>query len=312
MNEPYEFLYDYPPLSVQQALPESCFYPFAKAQKSQFTLFDSASLLSQRLNFRPFYIELLEVNNDLPFRMTYKVTEKQHFLFFVLHGSIDFTDTEGLFISHARQGYYAMTYNDIGLYRVKMPPGRNIVLCISILPEWLAFVAKDLPVLKEYLSTLEAGVYPNAMLPYCQMDLHIQRRLKTIYSEISNGVGSLDGLLRLQISGILERYNEQAEQQLNSIPYKVKDYLDEHFYDTDLNSQRVADYFGRTERTLRNHFKATFNITIRDYYTSCRLRQALLLMKSKNLPVSDVFYQVGYNDESTFRYEMKKYKIRMA
>ncbi len=312
MNEPYDFLFDYPPLSIQQTLPASCLYPFAKAQKKQFFLFDSASLLSQRLNFKPFYIDLIEVNNELPFRMTYKVTEKQHFLFFVLHGSIDFTDTEGLFISHARQGHYALTFNDIGLYRVKIPSGQNIVLCISILPEWLSFVTKDLPTLRKYLTTLDTGVHPNAMLPYCQMDLHIQRRLKAIYAEISNGVGSLDGLLRLQISRILERYNVLSQHQQHSISYSVKEYLDKHFFDTNLNSRRVADYFGRTERTLRNHFKATFNITIRDYYTSCRLRQAKLLMHSKNLPVSDVFYQVGYNDESTFRYEMKKYKIRMA
>lgn len=312
MNKPYEFLYDFPPLNVLQELPKGCLYPFAKAQQTLHTLFDSASLLSQILNFRPFYVELVEVNNHLPFRMTYQITEKQHFLFFMFHGSIDFTDTEGLFISHARQGYYAVTYNEKGLYRVKMSPGRHVALCISMLPEWLAFVSKDLPILKKYLAGLDTEAYPYAMLPYCRMDLQILRWLRNIYAEMANGAGSLDGLLRLYISRTLERYNELAKQQLKSIPYQVKDYLDKHFYDADLNSRQVADYFGRAERTLRNHFKAEFNITIRDYYTSCRLRQALVLMKTQNLPVSDVYYQVGYNDESTFRYELKKYKIRMA
>lgn len=312
MDKPYEFLYDSPPVSIQQKLPASCLYPFAKAQQSLYTIFDSASLLSQRLNFRPFYVELVEVSNRLPFRMTYQITEKQHFLFFMLHGSIDFTDTEGLFISHAKERNYALTYNDTGLYRVKMSPGRHVALCISILPEWLSFVSKDLPVLKKYLLALNTATDPYAMLPYCRMDLHVLGWLKNIYAEISNGAGSMDGILRLYISRTLERYNVLAQQQLNSTPYQVKDYLDIHFYDAELNSQRIADYFDSTERTLRNHFKAAFNITIRDYYTSCRLRRALVLMKTQHLPVSDVYYQVGYNDESTFRYEMKKYKIRMA
>lgn len=312
MNKPYEFLYDSPPLSIQQGLAENCLYPFARAQQSQYIRFESTSLLSQTLNFRPFYIELLEFNNHLPFRMTYRITEKQHFLFFMLHGDIDFMDMDGLFISHAKQRHYAVTYNDVGLYRVKMSRGRQVALCISILPEWLAFVAKDLPALKKYLTALDSQEYPHTMLPYCRMDLPVMSWLRHIYTKLSNGAGSLDGFLRLYISRILERYNGLAAQQLNSILYLVKDYLDTHFDDAELNSGRVADYFGRTERTLRNHFKAEFNITIRDYYTSCRLRQALALMKNKNLPVSDVFYQVGYNDESTFRYEMKKYKIRMA
>lgn len=312
MNKPYEFLYDSPPLSVQQGLPENCLYPFARAQHCLYTRFESTSLLSQTLNFRPFYIELLEFNNHLPFRMTYQVTEKQHFLFFMLHGDIDFTDMDGLFISHAKHGHYAVTYNQAGLYRVKMSKGRQVALCISILPEWLLFATKDLPALKKYLHVVDTTVHPYAMLPYCQMDLHVMSWLRNIYTKLSNGAGSLDGFLRLYISRILERYNVLAEQQLNSILYQVKDYLDKHFHDTDLSSRRVADYFGRTERTLRNHFKAEFNITIRDYYTSCRLRKALVLMKNKNLPVSDVYYQVGYNDESTFRYEMKKYRIRMA
>ncbi|PLK44962.1 AraC family transcriptional regulator [Emticicia sp. TH156] len=312
MKKPYEFLYDSPPLSVHHELPENRLYPFAKAQESLYTRFDSASLLSQILNFRPFYAELLEVNSHSPFRMTYQINEKQHFLFFMLHGSIDFTDTDGLFISHARERHYAVTYNDRGLYRVKISPGRHVALCISILPEWLAFVSKDLPVLKKYLTALDAEEYPYAMLPYCRMDLHVLRWLRNIYAEMANGVGSLDGLLRLYISRTLERYNVLAAQQLKRMPYRVKDYLDLHFSDANLNSRQVADYFGMTERTLRNHFKAEFNITIRDYYTSCRLRQALILMKIKNLPVSDIYYQVGYNDESTFRYEMKKFKIRMA
>ncbi len=312
MNKPYEFLFDSPPLSIQQGLPETCLYPFARAQYSLYTRFESTSLLSQTLNFRPFYIELLEFNNHLPFRMTYRVTEKQHFLFFMLHGDIDFTDMDGLFISHAKQGHYAVTYNNVGFYRVKMSRGRKVALCISILPEWLAFVAKDLPALKKYLTALDIHEYPYTMLPYCRMDLHVMSWLRNIYTKLSNGAGSLDGFLRLYISRILERYNVLAEQQLNSILHQVKDHLDKHFNDAELNSTKVADYFGRTERTLRNNFKAEFNITIRDYYTSCRLRQALVLMKTQNLPVSDVYYQVGYNDESTFRYELKKYKIRMA
>lgn len=312
MNRPYEFLYDSPTLSVQQGLPENCLYPFARAQQSLHTRFESTSLLSQTLNFRPFYIELLEFNNHLPFRMTYRITEKQHFLFFMLHGDIDFTDMNGLFISHAKQGHYAVTYNNVGLYRAKMSKGRQVALCISILPEWLAFVSKDLQALKKYLTALDSHEYPYTMLPYCRMDMNVMSWLRNIYTKLSNGAGSLDGFLRLYIARILERYNVLAEQQMNSILYQVKDYLDNHFYNPELNSRKVADYFGRTERTLRNHFKAEFNITIRDYYTSCRLRQALFLIKTKNLPVSDVFYQVGYNDESTFRYEMKKYKIRLA
>lgn len=312
MNVPYELLFDTYPSDIRSELPEDCLYQLSGAQRVRHAFFDSADILSQQLNFRPFYLEMFEFNVESPFRMSYSIAEEQHFLFFILNGELEFTEADGPFISYARQGHFALTYNDAGFYRVKLEPGRHAAISISLLPEWLASVTRNLPVVSGYLEEVRNLEMPYSMLPYCPTDEDIGEWLEIIYSGLFNGVGTIDGALRFYLSKILEKYEPLADEKLVNIVYQAKHYLDTHFSDSELNSERVAEYFERSERSLRNLFKAEFNITIRDYYTSCRIRKAKYLKEKLGIPAADIYYQVGYNDERTYRYEMKEFKNRMA
>jgi AraC-like DNA-binding protein len=312
MNVPYELLFDTYPSDIRSELPEDCLYHFSGAQRVRHAYFDSADVLSQQLNFRPFYVEMFEFDIKSPFRMTYKVKEEQHFLFFILNGDLEFTEVDGPFISYARQRHFALSYNDAGLYRVKLQPGRHVALSVSLLPEWLVSVTHKLPVIKGYLEDISSGELPHSLLPYCATDEAIDEWLEIIYSGLFNGVGTIDGALRYYLSKILEKYELLVNEKLGSIVYQAKQYLDTHFSDAELSSELVAQHFDRSERSLRNLFKAEFNITIRDYYTSCRIRKATYLKEKLGIPVADIYYQVGYNDERTCRYEMKEFRNRMG
>ncbi|MCD8540465.1 MAG: AraC family transcriptional regulator [Leadbetterella sp.] len=187
---------------------------------------------------------------------------------------------------------------------MSLRPGRHVACCVALEPGWISYATEKTPFFRRSLEAAPAS--SPTFLPYVRMDSFLHRRLEEVLALKRNGHGRLDGFLRYKFAEILEYYDPRAAEKQRSLTYRVKDYLDASFRTHGLNSGAVAEHFGIKERTLRNRFKAEFNLTVRDYYTACRLRYATMLMKSKKLPVRDVYYPAGYNDESTFRYELRK------
>src|SRR5690606_6147128 len=84
MQRPYHFRFEKPVLERTTDLPRWSRYAFSTADQHSFKTFEGAELTSQRLSMAPFHVELFEVKTETPFRIQYEITEKQHFLFFML------------------------------------------------------------------------------------------------------------------------------------------------------------------------------------------------------------------------------------
>jgi len=306
MSRPYTFHYTSTPRVVAEKPGKRSRYPFATATNHHHLVFPTADFIIQQLDFPPFFIELFELKAEDTFPLSYEVLSRQHFLFFMLEGDISFQTREGFFVSFARAGYYGFVFNNPGMFSINLLPGKYTALSINISPDWLRFFSQDQPVIKDFL---EKDIGNFGSLPYCRIDREVARWLKALYTDISKGVGSLDGKLRSYISLMLEQYDLMAGEKLQTLPYLLKGYLDKHFLAPDISLNSISGHFAINERTLRHHFKNEFNITIHHYYTCRRLSSVLDLMNSQKLPLSKIYYLAGYNDENTLRYEMRKFNL---
>lgn len=307
MKTPYLLHFDVPCDNLSERLPESLTHRLAAATGTLHYGFTTADLAVQYLNLRPFYVEIFELDARAAFAFNLEVTTPQHFLFFMLQGQTRFSTPEGFYLRYAPEGHLAACFKNPGQYRVSLRPGRHIACCVTLDPSWLSYATEKLPVFHTHLET--APALPHAFLPFIRIDAFLRRRLQEVLALKRNGHGSLDGFLRLKFARILEYYGPKAGEKLSGLEYRAKEYLDSFFRTHGLTSHEVAKYFEVEERTLRKRFKAEFNLTLRDYYTARRLHYALDLMRSQRLPIKDVYYRAGYNDESTFRYQLRKYGL---
>lgn len=308
MKIPYIFHYHSPPVSINHQRPNWSTIRFPKAQDIKHLTFKNAELSSQVANFKPFYIELLEFNNKSDFDFQYEVTSPRHFLFLLIKGNVSFYTAEGLFVSYAKKRHFALTYNNLGTFNVRMKRGNYTALCINIDSEWFADPIESFPAIRTYLNAIANVPAAYAMLPYCPITKEVDTSLKNIHSKLSNGAFYIKNFLTMQVYQILNEYETLAKEKQDSLPYQVRSFIHDHLSDPDLSSHSIAGHFGKVERSLRDQFKTEFNITIHDYFTHLRVRSAIRIMKENDLGPLDVFLQVGFKEVNTLRYHLEKFK----
>ena len=87
---------------------------------------------------------------------------------------------------------------------------------------------------------------------------------------------------------------------------QVQLYIEAH-YAQKLTVEELADKFAISSRTFIRRFKkATLNTPL-EYMQRVKIEAAKKNFESSALSISQVMYQVGYNDEKAFRKTFKKY-----
>lgn len=105
-------------------------------------------------------------------------------------------------------------------------------------------------------------------------------------------------LLRFQI--IDERMKDKAERGKKEYVYTyAKKYIMNH-YQNAISVESLAEELGLSVNYVRNIFREYAGITLNDYLTEYRLKQALELLKDPRLRVREVGKLVGYENSSYF------------
>lgn len=290
------------------ALPDWCSYPLAFAQDIEhFDSGDGFMLVRQAFGQAPFFIDLVEMRLKQPMSVPFIVDQRQLFLYFMLEGSASFTTAENRPIIVTRPGTFQMSIYEVGGYLVHVGKGIHIALIVSILPEWIESMYGDFPNLQQILRRFKEGNRPSEAMCQVRMDRKIRRWLHKIYSYSQQNIGAVDGNLRLYISYVLEYYDGLLETQDDNLAYRAKVYMDEHYLNPALSMKFLADQFHVTERTLLNQFRKQYNTSVHGYYSVLRAKHALRLMEEHGLTTNDIYLQVGYSDESSLRYAMRRY-----
>ncbi len=79
----------------------------------------------------------------------------------------------------------------------------------------------------------------------------------------------------------------------------AKQILDQQYH-TPLTIKQLARQIGMSPSSLRNGFRQLFNTTIRQYSIQLRMEKACQLLKETELPLSQICFLVGYNNEGHF------------
>lgn len=86
----------------------------------------------------------------------------------------------------------------------------------------------------------------------------------------------------------------------------ILQYINEHYADSELNINIVANHFGYHRVSLARLLKSKTNLTFSDHLTNARMQAALVLMNSGEKSVKTIAYSIGYNDPLYFSSQFSK------
>jgi AraC-like DNA-binding protein len=84
-------------------------------------------------------------------------------------------------------------------------------------------------------------------------------------------------------------------------------YIQEHYQDSGLSLDRLADEFHLNPTYISKLFKEHAEGNFIDYLIEIRIRASKELLKDKNIKISDISYAVGYTNSRSFMRTFKKY-----
>lgn len=292
-------------------LPKWCTYPLPFAKEKKHFQLPELELYSQQLNYRPFFIDLVEIKVNEPTYIPFVIHDRQLYMYFMLQGSLIYMTEDRRPIIKTQPNTFLMSYYDTGSYFAYADPGNHIALVLNIHPEWIELIYQNYDNLKQVMQRFKSGSRPFEILYQCRMDRKINRWIYKIYSYSQNNIGALDGNLRKYVSFLLEYYNDILAEQNSDPTYRIRAYLEEHYCDKGMSVKYLAEHFCVTERTLNNIFKRRYDISVLHFYTSLRLDHALFMINQKGIAIKDVYMEVGYADEHSFRAALERYLVRI-
>lgn len=83
-------------------------------------------------------------------------------------------------------------------------------------------------------------------------------------------------------------------------------FINEHFKD-DISLERLAKRVGMSPRNFSRRFKLATGESTANYIQQLRINEAKRLLEASDLSASEIMYQVGYNDDRSFRRLFRRY-----
>jgi len=291
-------------------LPEWCKYPLSFAQEKRHFQIPEMELFSQQLNYKPFFIDMVEMDVKQPTYIPFVIHDRQLYMYFMLEGSLLYTTATKKPIIKTQANTFLMSYYDKGSYFAYAERGKHIALVLSIHPDWIGQIDQEYKNIQGILRRFVDSKRPFETMSQCHIDRKIHRWLHKIYTYSQNNKGALDGHLRKYISFLLEYYDSLLEDQNRDMAFKIKGFIEAHYNDAGLNIRLLADHFCLTERTLLNIFKRRYHVSVQQFITNIRIEHALQLLDEEVIGIKDVYMRVGYADERSFRSALDRHQKR--
>ncbi|MBE5731798.1 MAG: helix-turn-helix domain-containing protein [Clostridiales bacterium] len=96
-----------------------------------------------------------------------------------------------------------------------------------------------------------------------------------------------------------------VKHKYNEIALKVKSYIDSNFV-KDFNVDFLADMVFVNKFYLIHIFKRTYNVSPMQYLTAVRMQKAQTLLRSTNIPITEISQACGYDNPVYFAEQFKK------
>lgn len=127
-------------------------------------------------------------------------------------------------------------------------------------------------------------------------------KLRFAYQDVLEG---LESVKMFRKCGIVDMEEWQVSGS-KEIVRSVVQYVEQHFTESDLNINTIAEGIGRNPKYLSRVFKDETGEGILDYVNQKRIKKAQILMKSENMTLEQISEMVGYASVKTFRRAFQK------
>lgn len=99
--------------------------------------------------------------------------------------------------------------------------------------------------------------------------------------------------------------NEQKVEG-NKLIQSIQSYIKENYMDSLLSLKKISEVFNISESYFSYLFKAETKQNFSEYLELIRMNQAMILLKTTDINVSDMYLELGYNNANSFRRAFKK------
>lgn len=292
------------------SLPEDYEHAMPAAKSKWYYLWNGTEIISQQLNRTPFFTEMVEVKSQQTTEIPFVVHGSQIFLFFMIRGQVTFLQDDGNPVIVTRNNTFMISVYGSGRFTFKAEAGKHIAFIINIQKEWMEKKSEQYPkvwnVLKENFDK------PYFTMNQYRIDKKINRWLRRIFKYSKKDKGGLEGHLIKYTGYILNYYNTCIEEEEHpNLAEQIRTYIEENFYNPKLNVKVLAENFCLTRQTLRNHFTRKYDTSVQNYYTTLRMKHALVL-RGEGHSDNDIYEQVGYADIRSFQTAMNRYIKRKS
>ena len=101
-----------------------------------------------------------------------------------------------------------------------------------------------------------------------------------------------------------ERFENYNTQKQDGIINKAHEYMNKN-YPNDISLEDIANHSGMNSSALCRYYKKHTGKTIFEYLSELRISYAVKLLMNKNITISQVAYDCGYNSLSHFNHQFK-------
>ena len=293
---------------VTGRLPDQCTLPVNYAHAREIKVNEGVIWIQKYSNYL-FFIEFYEFHLNTALKASYVIEEPTFFLFLMLEGNINFSDTTGSSIAEAGKGIFYATYNRKGEYFVNsLPPGVHRFCYITPRTEWLETRVHKFPSLEGFITNFRHDKRQYAHMPSCLIDAKAYKLImKLLKPEKIKGVDLEAQILNRTIS-LFKLYDQMVATGAYIRSYDpkerirlVKKYIDDTAKDIKTGEiPKIADKFFFTRRTLTRVFKKEVGITLLEYIQKSKLEYALKLLKENKLSISEISIRSGFSDQNYF------------
>lgn len=153
----------------------------------------------------------------------------------------------------------------------------------------------------------------NGPVFYEKSDNIMEKSIKSVLNLVKENDPQLDikcnPVLARIITEIIMEHNRNYDIK-SRLPEEIKKAMDimDNKYQEDINLDDVAKEIGISKYYLIRLYKKYFNITPYNYLIKNRINQSKYLLKTTNLNIEQISYQVGFNNTSQYIKMFKKYE----
>lgn len=99
--------------------------------------------------------------------------------------------------------------------------------------------------------------------------------------------------------------NEQKVEG-NRLITNIQSYIRENYMDSSLSLKKISEVFNISESYFSYLFKAETKQNFSEYLELIRMDQAMILLKTTDINISNMYLELGYNNANSFRRAFKK------